>query len=362
MGRAVVEWLVKTLPGRVVVADRRQLCPRAVFPFNSSRIEYKKLEAHSYESVKRAVEGSALVVNCAGPFAKQGPTLTKILIELGHDCIDICNSPGVTRGILDLDALAQEREVRVITGMGFTPGLSNLLVMRAAGGMECVESVRIHWVGSVHQEGGESLLRHMITLSSERVPLYLSRKRTWVRAFSDPEPEKFPHPIGWVSCKHTGHPEVITLPSYLDADQIAVKGTLSPVWAEHALELLGRAGVSQVERLRTKSVGALASLARLRTSLYGPNGQAGLKVSVHGRKQGQPVVISMNTMGPLRTLTAIPVVVATRMMLSGEIRRPGVFPPEGCVDEAKALMLISRLGLVYTFSEHFLPTPEEEEH
>ncbi|WP_179404977.1 hypothetical protein [Burkholderia guangdongensis] len=73
-----------------------------------------------------------LAILALGPMHLHGSLPHQICLEAGIDCIDINDNLTVADHVLALHDTAVEKRCRVFTGMGFTPGLSSLLLAELA--------------------------------------------------------------------------------------------------------------------------------------------------------------------------------------------------------------------------------------
>lgn len=359
MGSSVVKALLKNTDALIRICDRQELDFLKKFPSGKDRISFRKVDVLREETIGPAIAGCNVAINCIGPSYRYGVTVARAVIQSGISGIDVCNDSGAVNLILALDREAKQHGVTWVTGLGFSPGLSNLFAMKAAQGLESVDKISIGWVTSVDELSGRAQLEHLMYTANDSVSLYRNRIRTRTRPFSDPEEFKFPYPIGYMKLSHVGNPEVITLPDYLDVNEISVKGGLIPVWAQTLIRSAAKAGIYKDVAVREKISSIFQKISVFtQFHLHRRNlGNAALKVSAQGIKKGYNVRITCATIDKLDRLGALPVVTGAVFLANGEIEEKGVFPPEGCIDEDRALSWMSRCGLVYTYSEKFLPVP-----
>jgi short subunit dehydrogenase-like uncharacterized protein len=69
-----------------------------------------------------------VVINAAGPFADTGIRLAKAAISTNCNYVDINGEVGVYRILDDLARLAEDREVRLVSGAGFTATVSDVML------------------------------------------------------------------------------------------------------------------------------------------------------------------------------------------------------------------------------------------
>ena len=353
IGRAIVDQLLMQTDVRIVAADRQVLPVEEIFGAHAQRVQAMEVNADRPETLAPALAECRLAVSCIGPFYRHGVAIARAILENGCHGVDICNDAISTSGILALDAAARARGLTYVTGMGCSPGLTSLFALKAAGGMDRSLRVHIHLVSLMDILAGRAQMDHLMNLASEDVPVFRNRMLQRVKPFSEPEYDNFPHPVGRVRVSQMGHPEVHTLPEYLDVEEVWVKGALLPAWVERTLRLTTRTGIAREEVPRDRIATGIHRLYHLGFSPRHRKNMA-VRVRVTGWKKGTPLTVSFSTVDSLERLSALPVTVAAVALLDGEIQTPGVFPPEGCVREDHALLHLARLGLVFHQEERYL--------
>src|SRR5262249_35176913 len=78
-------------------------------------------------TVRSALQGFRVVINAAGPFAGTGMQLAKAAIATNCDYVDINGEADVYCALDDLDRLAADREVALVSGAGFSATVSDVL-------------------------------------------------------------------------------------------------------------------------------------------------------------------------------------------------------------------------------------------
>ncbi len=353
IGRVLVESLLTQTDVQVVVADQQVHKPEEVFPSHAQRVTVRRVDADQPASLTQALADCRLAISCIGPFYRHGVAIARAILENGCHGMDICNDPVATSGILALDATARARGLMYITGMGASPGLTGLFALRLASGMDRLQSVMVHLVAMLDSRAGKAQMDHLLSLASEDVMVFRNRMVQRVKPFSEAEYDHFPHPVGRVKLSQIGHPEVITLPDYLDVEQVEVKGALLPAGLERILRLTATTGIARDELPREKIAQALHRLYHLGFAKKHRKNMA-IRVKVTGWKRGTPLYASIAVVDSLCRLTAFPVTVAAAALMEGGIQSPGVYPAEGCLPEDQALLHLARLGLVFHQEERYL--------
>lgn len=298
-----------------------------------------KVDVTSREDMT-AARGYEVVVSAVGPFFKYGHVVASALIELGIDAVDVCDDHDATERILGLHRRAIEKDVTFVTGLGWTPGLSNVIAKRCCeelGGE--VDEVNIGWFGSAADSKGLAVVMHLLHTVTGEVPMYLEGRLTKVRAGSSPAVFEFPF-IGKLKLYYVGHPEPLTIPSHLRVSRnVTVRGGLVPAWQNGLLRtLVGMRLTATEERLEqlSRAIHRIEGVFRV-----GGVGLSGVRVeAVRGERR-----VSYCSVNRMRKLTAAPAALGAHSILRGEVSERGVLPPEAVIDPASFLEGLKGLGV-----------------
>jgi hypothetical protein len=141
-------------------------------------------------------------------------------LRRGVAVVSTSDAIGDVRDLLDLDAEAVERDVAVIAGAAFAPGLSCLLAAHAAGTFDRVDEVHVARVGT----GGPACARqHHAALSGATLDW---RDGGWVHRTSGSGRELcwFPDPIGARDCYRAALPDPLLLVrAFPDAQRVTAR-------------------------------------------------------------------------------------------------------------------------------------------
>ncbi|WP_336086691.1 saccharopine dehydrogenase family protein [Nocardia sp. SSK8] len=137
--------------GSLIIADRDERAAREVAADLDA--EARGLDVTDGPALARALRAADLVVNTVGPYFRFGPPILSAAIDAGCDYIDICDDPQPTLDMLELDARAKAAGVTALLGMGASPGIANLLALRAAAELDRVDDLVTGWnIHSAHPE------------------------------------------------------------------------------------------------------------------------------------------------------------------------------------------------------------------
>ncbi len=323
-----------------------------------TKLYVAELDADNPQSIRRAIGGSAVVLNCVGPFYKYGPTIMKAVIEARINYVDVCDDFDATEKLLAMDDKAKKAGVSALIGMGSSPGVANVLVRFCADSLlDQVEAVDIYHAHGGEKVEGAAVVKHRIHSMKIGIPMFLDGKFTTVNLFEDSgkalEEEIEFKDVGTYNVYGYPHPETITLPKYLKGiKRVTNLGlVLPPAYAE-LIKGMVRLGITDEKPIDVhghKVVPlefAVAHILSQRERLLkeaGLNQPMGcLKIVVKGYKDGgkNTYIFSMSSRGQgMGEGTGIPAAIGAILMGTGKITEKGVLPPEACVDPMDLLGL-----------------------
>ncbi len=343
----------------VVIADINiAQANRVVEGLGQGNVSAVELDAVSPHSIRNAIAGSSVVLNCVGPYYKYGPIILKEVIESKINYVDVCDDLDATEKLLDMDGNARKAGISALIGMGSSPGIANLLVKFCADSLlDQVEVVDIYHAHGGEKVEGPAVVKHRIHSMKMDIPMFLDSKFTTVRLFEDSgkslEEEFEFQDVGTYSVYAYPHPETITLPKFLKGiKRVTNLGlVLPPAYAE-LIKGMVRLGVTDEESMEVQGHQiapqefAVAFILSQRHRLMQEAGliepMGCLKIVVKGNKNGEQsnYIFSMSSRGQgMGEGTGVPAALGTMLMATGKVKPEGVNPPEGCVDPLDLLEL-----------------------
>jgi saccharopine dehydrogenase-like NADP-dependent oxidoreductase len=355
IGRAVVEDLLAQSDTRVRIVDLRQEAAERLAAELGPRVSSAPADASRPRSLARALRGVTAAVNCIGPFYRFAVIVARALLDAGVSGVDICDDYTPVRGLLALDEVAKQRNLRFMVGVGWSPGLTNMLAIRGCRMLETVDRIDVRWAGSVADYTGPAAVKHLLFTSTGEVPTFRDGHRASVDALSETEQVSFPYPLGAVPVSHCGHPEPITLPRAVDANTVTVKGGILPAWNNTAVRIAVQLGLTRDDRSIDDSARYITRLERLLRLGSAHLPRSGARVEVSGWVGGRRKSFVFTVVDRMTRLTALPASVAVLQLTAGGIEQPGVFAPEECLDEQAFFTGLAQRGIVVQTT-----TPEGE--
>lgn len=353
----------------VVVADRDVAAAEAlVDQLADPRLRSAAFDAASPASLAEVLRGADAALNCVGPFYRFGPALLEAAITAGVDYVDVCDDLDATVRMLEMDSAARGSGVCALVGMGNSPGLANVLVRFCSDDLlDQVDGVEIMHVHGGEPEEGAAVIKHRIHAMTNDVPLFIDGEFVSVRMLEDsalPYVREINFPeVGTYPVYPYPHPETITLPRHIDGlSRAANLGVVVPFEYFELTMAVARLGICTEEPITVDGTPviprefAVEFIRSRRPALLKAAGIAGprgcLKVEVTGRREGDGHTYEFSMASGSQGAgegTGIPAALGTMLMLRGQLRGDGVFPPEAGVVPTELIALarevVPRLGI-----------------
>jgi len=363
VGRTAVRDLAKSGTfSEVVVADKEVEKARRYLE-GIPHLSFVKTDITELATLREVIKEADVVLNTVGPFYKFGPLLTREAIRAGVNYVDICDDYEATLEQLKMDEEARKKGVTVLTGMGSSPGVSNVVAKFCCQLLDQPEEIHIYHIHGGEPDEGPAVIYHRIHYMVGKIPMLREGKMVYFGFFSE-EGEKeieevdFYDPIGVVKVYPYPHPETITLPRHIPGlKKVTNKGAVLPLEYYELLRNAVRMGLAEEKPLKVGEalvapIDFLVSFILSKRKEYAsrlPEPVGCLKIVVRGKKEGKRMEYRFAT--PSRGAgmgegTAIPASVGTQMVARGEIEEKGVLPPEACVDPMRFFEAVrSREGM-----------------
>lgn len=312
-------------------------------------IQAVAVDANHPATLVQAMRGHDVVASAVGPFYRYEKTMVEAALEAGVNYVSICDDYDAAQQVLALDSQARSRGLKVLTGLGWTPGLSNVLARKGANELDEVDEINVYWAGSSADSKGFAVVLHTIHIFTGQVPSFQEGKEIKVAAGSGRRRVQFLPPLGEVSMFHLGHPEPVTIPRFIPGVKtVTLMGGLTEEFLNNLAIVITRLGL-------TNTPGKKQALGRLIKRLLpwlekiGPSGtpMSGIRVDVKGKKDGRPQHLVYQAVDHMNNLTGVPLAIGALMLGQGQVERTGVFAPEaeGAIDPDAFIAALAERGI-----------------
>lgn len=362
VGSVVVKTLAdQDLFDRIIIGDiNEQRAKDLALSIGPEKIAAVCVDAENPQSIRSAISGCGLVVNCIGPFYKTVKTILQTVIAEKINYVDICDDVDVTLEIMKMDAAAKQAGVTALIGMGNSPGATNLLAKFAADQLlDETEAVDIFHAHGGEPTEGEGVIGHRFHCMRIDIPMYLDGELKYVKFFEEDGIElrrTFDFPVigNDIPVYPYPHPEQVTIPKYIRLRQVTNRGTVLPNEYYNLTKDICQVGLNSREPVYVKGQMvipydfAVAYIIQQREKILKQTDfgkQRGCcSIVVKGKKDGKKLEYRFHMASQSQALgegTGIPAAMGAILMQQGKIAQKGVFPPEGCINPLDFINLIS---------------------
>jgi len=208
--------------GELVVADVDGRRAEAVAASLGAKASPAVLDVHDRERALEVVAGADLLMNCMS--FELFDRAIELAVEADVDYADLLSEPTEEQR-----RRVGEAGITAVSGLGLTPGLSNVLVRHAAEELDELEEVHISWVSWRTIAPSPGLLDTILWELSEGCPTrqYFQNGRFHRAGFMEgSRVVEFPPPVGRHRVYFVPHTETTTLPRHFPSLRFcAVRGS-----------------------------------------------------------------------------------------------------------------------------------------
>lgn len=293
-----------------------------------------------------------VVVNTMGPFATFVRPIVSAAIDAGCHYLDIDDDWQPTVALFDLDDDVRRAGLHVVTGLGGSPGVTNLCAVMAADELDVVHELHTGWKLSgarVIEEtafppkGASAASEHWLHQCSEPIRAWDEGAPAWLPPVERVELD-FPG-VGPAVAYTMGHPEPITLPRKYPGLRRSLNLQVGPSWLMDHLRETGR---SYHEGRLTLHEGAELLVSPVRPEHEEPRSLLPIEWALAiGERHGAPRSVAVYPLhwhpGLMGGNTGAPVAVGVELLRRGQLADVGVHAPETIVDPRQFFDLLAPL-------------------
>jgi saccharopine dehydrogenase-like NADP-dependent oxidoreductase len=333
--------------GHVTIADRNLEAARRIagrLAGRPAKVDAVQLDAGDQPRLVQALRGYDVAASALGPFYLFETDLVRAAVEAGVDYASVCDEWEPAGAVIDqFDAPARQRGVTILTGLGTSPGLTNVGIRYFAQRLDVLQRADVYVYQPLDAGGGEAVIRHMLHVISGRVVAWRGGQRVMVPACSEELQVEFPQ-FGAITVWNMGHAEPETVPRFLPGvEEVNFYMGFGP--GSGFFIRPARWGLLANRSLRHRLAQVVSLVERL--SSGGEPSPGAVRVDVWGELRGQKVHQMACGIGQMREATGISLSIGALMLARGELLngQGGVLAPEACLDPQVFLSRMSRAGI-----------------
>lgn len=345
----------------ITVADyNREALDGLLESIDDPRLKALSFDANDYEAMLELFPGFDIVINGL-PFEFDYP-VNKACVVTGVNGLDLSSDDPQ----FALNDRALEKDMLFVPGVGATPGITNMMVRRAAEVLDRLEQVDIYFAAFRCLAPAPGLLQTTLWEfnpdEEDRQEVYFEDGR-WhpTPPLSGEVTVRFHEHIGEQKVYYVPHDEAYTLPrSYPSLRRAAVRGCFPP----HVMAVMGnlmRAGLlsGRAVQLKGKQAPAIELvrllLAQSPFSLENPVWGYGLVVEVQGERNDRRATCTYRSHHPPQEAwggqsayfknVGIPLSIGAQLIAGGQVAARGVVPPELALPTQPFFEALERRGI-----------------
>jgi saccharopine dehydrogenase-like NADP-dependent oxidoreductase len=304
------------------------------------------LDATDKESLVPAFKEMDVVASCAGPTYLTEEASVEAALAAPVPYVSTCDDHPATEAVMGLEGLEQST-VPVVSGCAMSPGISSMLVAKAASELDEVQGIEVAVAASSADPSGPASALHFLAAFSGDAPMVSESELVVERASTDPVRIYFPEPVGWTETFWCGHPEVLTMRNtYPGARRISFRLGLTEKAVMDAVRASVATGLVGSERRRRAWL-RLSAPMRPVIERIPPLGApwTAVRVDVTGKQSRSPAHVTFGVVDHLSNLAAIPLAHATVELGAGRAAGTGLRAPDEALEITPFLQRLSRRGI-----------------
>jgi len=335
----------------VVLADLNAEAAEALAREHGPQFSPRKLDASDHSSLVECLRGFDVAMGYVGPFYRFEKPIIEACIEAKTHYVSIADDFDSYLSIEPLFADAERAGITAISGLGNSPGLTNLLAKKGYQSMDAPERINVHWTGGSDEEVGPANLKHVMHIFEGETLQWLDGKEVRVKTGRGAKVVEFPEPIGVHTVFYTGHAESVSLPRNLPGlKEVTLHGGVKPTWAAIVARTFGDMGLTTTHKKRETISKLIAPVLNVFT-MGGSANKSVFRIDVFGTHKGKPRHHFYTGVGHIAEITSMPCVEAALMVARGEMTKRGVFAAEAAFEPSDFLPRVAKRGVTLTYYE-----------
>jgi len=284
-----------------------------------------------------------------GPFYFFENRIIRACIEAKTNYVSIADDYDSYLAAEKLSDKAKDAGVTIISGLGNSPGITNILAKKGYLSMDTPEKINVHWTGGSDEDIGPANVKHVMHIFAGETLQWIDGKETWVKTGRGRKVVEFPEPIGIQPVYYTGHAESVSIPRNLKGlQEVTLHGGSQPKWVSVFARTVGELGLTTTHNKRELLTKALSPIMGL-FSVGGTADKSVFRIDCYGKHKGKEKHNYYTGVGHIAEITSMPCVEGAMMLARGEIKQHGVFAAEAVFDPDDFLPRIAKRGVTMTY-------------
>ena len=284
--------------------------------------------------VRKTMKEHDVVVGFAGPFYKFETYFAQIAIDAGTDYVSIADDYDAYLSVIKLDKAAKERDVKILTGWGNSPGITQILARKGYNSMDKARRINVNWAAGSAEDVGATNLMHLFHIFNGTTLQTIRGVEQEVPTGGGKKTVEFPYPMGSLPVFYTGHAESVSLPRNLKGlEEATVHGGVQPPYIPRLVKTLANTGMFDTHERRRKAANFFHKIGGW-FAAGGLDKSVG-RIDVYGIQDGRAVYRYYTYIGHIAVITSVPTVQAALWLNEGMFdgKPGGVYSEERLLDD-----------------------------
>ncbi len=304
-------------------------------------------DATDEENVIRVLQGHQVALSYIGPFYVFEKPLAQCALAARVPYISIADDYDAYLNVLTLEDEAREQGVKLLTGFGNSPGLTQILARKGYNDLAGASRINIHWCAGSDESVGPSNLTHLFHIFNGTTLQTINGREVRVKTGTGKKLVDFPEPIGRNPVYYTGHAESVSLPRNLEGlTEVTLHGGVKPNYIVVLVKLLSRLRLLNSHARRS-------ALARFFHTIEGWFASAGIdksvgRIDIYGEAEKRIQYKYFTYVGHIAEITSLPAYLAAKWLCAGQFDHlpGGVYAPERLLEQPEAFIKeLKNLGI-----------------
>ncbi len=149
---------------RVTIADLDEAKAKQKAAAHGKKFNAAKADVTDAGAIIGLMKGNDVVISYVGPFYRFEAPVAEMAIEAGVDYISIADDYDAYLAVERLDARAKKKGVKILSGFGNSPGLTQVLAKKGYLTMDAPEGISVNWAAGANEAVGPANLLHLFHL------------------------------------------------------------------------------------------------------------------------------------------------------------------------------------------------------
>lgn len=233
----------------IIVADRDVRAATKVAAELSVFATAAAVDAHDPADIARllATFEPDLMLNCVGPYRTLGAITLAAAIDAGVDYVDLLDDAECVPSYFALDDKAKAAGVTAVFGLGFSPGVGNIMGKHLAHGLDSVEEMHFTYLVNVKDLAASHLNTHRVQMYGDPATIVRGGAITTAPGGSGPVEIDWPE-LGTFTAMLCNHTEPLSaFRAYPELQASTIRGSYTTPEFLVLLSSLGNAGWGESE-------------------------------------------------------------------------------------------------------------------